>query len=385
MLTPVIQPYPWRSLEPIPRACVSALRSAHESLDGLWDPGALCALLGELVGETIELLTTRVGPSPGSRPLPRAAACLMQSPDREQRVLLECEPELAATLLARLVGRRTGWIDRDADVPASVQGALGALALTVARRTARRDLFGLAAVGPWARELFVRAAGESPIAIDVTVLVAGEAYRACVHVCARPKPTSEENRFDCQALAALGPVSLQLPVVAGLALLPSSAFGSLRVGDAVLASDGWRIRRQHAGLSGAVVLCAPKSERGLRANLRPSGEIVVLEGTMSVEADANAPQDDNAAQGADLGSEAADALAEAPLVVRVELGAVTLSARQWASLRPGDVLATGNRIGERAVLRIGGHEVARGELVDVDGELGVRIHELIRSNDGGSR
>jgi flagellar motor switch/type III secretory pathway protein FliN len=72
-------------------------------------------------------------------------------------------------------------------------------------------------------------------------------------------------------------------------------------------------------------------------------------------------------------------LLDSPVVVRVEVGTLSLTARQWAALRPGDVLETGIRIAEPVVLRIAGREVARGELVNVDGELGVKISELIVS------
>jgi len=74
-----------------------------------------------------------------------------------------------------------------------------------------------------------------------------------------------------------------------------------------------------------------------------------------------------------------DALEDAPVVVRVELGVVELPAREWAALADGDVLAIGRKLGDPAVLRVGGVEVARGELVQVDGEYGVRIRR------GGSR
>jgi len=37
------------------------------------------------------------------------------------------------------------------------------------------------------------------------------------------------------------------------------------------------------------------------------------------------------------------------------------------------VVSLGKRIGEHVVLRVAGVEVARGELVDLDGEVGVRI------------
>jgi flagellar motor switch/type III secretory pathway protein FliN len=50
-----------------------------------------------------------------------------------------------------------------------------------------------------------------------------------------------------------------------------------------------------------------------------------------------------------------------------------MRAREWASLSPGDVVALGRRIGEAVTLRVGGVTVARGELVDLDGEIAVRI------------
>jgi flagellar motor switch/type III secretory pathway protein FliN len=78
-------------------------------------------------------------------------------------------------------------------------------------------------------------------------------------------------------------------------------------------------------------------------------------------------------------SATSEAVLDAPLVVRVELGAVTMSAREWAALRPGDVVAVGRRVSEPVVLRVAGMVVARGELVDIEGELGVRIREQVKS------
>ena len=68
-----------------------------------------------------------------------------------------------------------------------------------------------------------------------------------------------------------------------------------------------------------------------------------------------------------------DALAETPVVVRVEVASVTLEAQQWARLGAGDVVATGVRLGEPVVLRAGGSVFARGELCVLDGELAVKI------------
>jgi flagellar motor switch/type III secretory pathway protein FliN len=67
---------------------------------------------------------------------------------------------------------------------------------------------------------------------------------------------------------------------------------------------------------------------------------------------------------------------ELPLVVRLEVGALEMSAAEWAALRPGDVVQTGRRLEDPVILRAGGHEIARGELVDVEGEVGVRITQV---------
>jgi len=68
-----------------------------------------------------------------------------------------------------------------------------------------------------------------------------------------------------------------------------------------------------------------------------------------------------------------EVIEDAPVVVRVELGVVEMKAREWAALGTGDVIALGRRLGDPATLRVGGVDVAYGELVQVDGEYGVRI------------
>lgn len=69
----------------------------------------------------------------------------------------------------------------------------------------------------------------------------------------------------------------------------------------------------------------------------------------------------------------ASALEAAPVVMRLELGSVTMTAAEWARLAVGDVIGTGIRVGEAVVLRAGGAEFGRGELCEVEGELAVRL------------
>jgi flagellar motor switch/type III secretory pathway protein FliN len=58
-------------------------------------------------------------------------------------------------------------------------------------------------------------------------------------------------------------------------------------------------------------------------------------------------------------------------------GDVSLSARALLELAPGQVLALGRAVGTAVELRSGERCLARGELVTVDGELGVRVTELV--------
>ena len=65
-----------------------------------------------------------------------------------------------------------------------------------------------------------------------------------------------------------------------------------------------------------------------------------------------------------------------PLEVAVELGRVQFAAAHVLGLGVGDVLTLDRPVGDVVDLRVGGHLLARGELVDVDGEAGVRLTEV---------
>ena len=46
-------------------------------------------------------------------------------------------------------------------------------------------------------------------------------------------------------------------------------------------------------------------------------------------------------------------------------------------IAPGDVIGMGSKVGAKVTLRVSGMAVAEGELVDVEGELGVRIRRRL--------
>lgn len=66
-------------------------------------------------------------------------------------------------------------------------------------------------------------------------------------------------------------------------------------------------------------------------------------------------------------------LAAAPIEVVAEIGRIVMRADEVAALRAGSILELGPLSPQTVELRVGGRGWARGELVDVDGKLGVRL------------
>jgi type III secretion system YscQ/HrcQ family protein len=64
---------------------------------------------------------------------------------------------------------------------------------------------------------------------------------------------------------------------------------------------------------------------------------------------------------------------DVPVTLVVELGRLNLTLTRLADLRPGDVVELGRHSREPVELTSGGRLVARGELVQIDTELGVRV------------
>ena len=69
-------------------------------------------------------------------------------------------------------------------------------------------------------------------------------------------------------------------------------------------------------------------------------------------------------------------LRELPVELVCELGRVSMSGRELLELRPGAVIPVGRPLAGPVDLTVGGRVVARGELVDVEGEIGVRVTQL---------
>jgi len=299
------------------------------------------------------------------------------------------EGALVADLISRLVGKplRVPAVGGpgDAKPDAALTGAFAALVVDIARSGAD--------AGPV--RLRGGRLGDGFIAEQrFTVLVEGRAYSASLRF-----SSSNSAAARRMATATLDSVAPDLPVRlcvvpgGGLSWTTRESLSSLRVGDVWCpGGGGGRFDAQDALLSGCA-LASPGGSTGIAARLEDADTLVIGDHVVALPLDIDAPTGEDAEpaaarngtktgidtvkeeEGTKPGLE--DTVLSAPVVVRVELGSVEMTVREWSELRAGDVVQCGKRIGEAAELRVGGSVVARGELVNVEGELGVRIVQIV--------
>lgn len=169
--------------------------------------------------------------------------------------------------------------------------------------------------------------------------------------------------------AGLLSIPARLAVERGVASLSGLEVASLRVGDVVVPDPVPDAELVTLRLRGASTIW--------RARLREPNTLEIE----SAELCAPAYRSKRTGGGMDE-DESVEAMlraaGDAPIAVSVEVGRIELPLAEIAALRPGEVLSTGRALGERVALRIGERTVAWGELVDLEGEIGVRILELRR-------
>ncbi|MGQ0505339.1 MAG: FliM/FliN family flagellar motor switch protein, partial [Myxococcaceae bacterium] len=78
----------------------------------------------------------------------------------------------------------------------------------------------------------------------------------------------------------------------------------------------------------------------------------------------------------ELKNDGAELLNDIPLQIAVELGRVPVTAEEVVALKVGQVVDLARVPGEPVDLSVNGKVIARGELVEVEGHLGVRVLSL---------
>jgi flagellar motor switch/type III secretory pathway protein FliN len=335
-MTALPTPFPWPGVPRLNRIALRSRRELRARLAVAFDYERLGRALGELLGDDTKLRTaeldTRRG---GTVPLSGLECLSLRFPVHGLRLWLRPEPELWRCAVARLLDQdfQLGWADTSID--ATLRGAGAALVLELARRSARAE----------APEL---APSESPsptwvLAGTVSVQLGERLYR--VELCVGQERAS--------GVAGLVPPA-QLERLGALRVRVAGAEGAAPPG--------------RDGEPPAGVLVPPGSRRGIPVRVQ-AGRTVLGAEMVAVpeEVEASMSQQE---------SELERVVGETPVVVRLELGAIEMSAAEWAALRLGDVIASGRRVEEGVSLRSAGREIARGELVEIEGEIGVRITQV---------
>jgi flagellar motor switch/type III secretory pathway protein FliN len=374
---PAVRPFPWRSLPSTTRAATAAGRDLRRWIRAHVDVERLVAALGELVHAPVQVVLRRVEVARAAGPLHGGAGvafALAEAPELARSALVEVDGALLATVVARALERPPARVvDPAAVVTPGAAGALAAILLAGLRRAHEGSAFRVLAAGPAeALEADVARHLGEVLAATLTVLLADEAYEARVVVPHTAVLDHAGPGWDARTLASLGATPLSVPVVAHAIVLAAADVGSLAPGDALLL-PGWPLERADGGLRGPVVLAAPSADVGTSGQLAPDGRIV-LRGEKAMLRAPEADMNEVTEQGGVV-----DTVGEVPVVVRVEIGEASMTAREWAAIGTGDVVVLGRRIGEPVTVRVGGLAVARGDLVEVDGEVGVRIAERVNA------
>lgn len=381
-----VKPFPWAALDRTTRASAQAMCAARRWAEADVDAAAIPRAAAELLGARVALLLRSARPLAEARPPPGGVGVIVaraDSPELARSMLVEADAALVGAILSRVLRRPSARATDPAAAPgAASAGAFAAIVAAVLRRAhsspaggSRTGTLRMLAAGPAAElEADLRRAAPDAHALTLTAIVDDDAFEARVALSPSAALGAPSRAWTGAGLAALGALPLEVPVVACACASTVAEVASLGVGD-VLLPGRWPLERMPRGLSGRVLLAPPGRDLGMAADLGDDGRLVLRGGAEPLGM-AEATMDAGAGK-----AELVDAMGDVPVVIRVEIGEARMAAREWARLGAGDVVALGRRIGEKVVLRVGGVPVARGDLVDVEGEVGVRIVERVTGDE----
>jgi type III secretion protein Q len=288
---------------------------------------AAAAALEVLAGGPVSIEARPVPGVPAPRALAaRVALDLVALP---APAVLEVEPQLVVRLVSRLAG------GDGAPDPAAALTPVEATALELLALTALDGACAVTAVDAVLAPRLARGVREpsGALAVELTVDAAGLRGRARLLV-----PPAAVRALAGEPDLPRASVVLPASVRRGAAILRRDELEALAPGDVVLVDAA----------DGPAALVLPGGARAL-GQLDGDDRFHVEETTMAVR------------------------ISELPVRLEVELARVELTLGALAALAPGAALPLAlDRRGE-VVLRAGERAIARGELVDIDGAIGVRI------------
>ncbi len=288
------------------------------------------------------------------------------------RLALEFEPRLAAVMLDRLLGG-------DGTGAAASQTALreverGVLAWGVARLLSETQsvwrvgtvVTGLAAAR--------HALGDQGSSVWSAHLGLGEGSRGVVrlwvpdHIALPPQPIGPESSRTARS------IELMFTLEAGRVALTPDTIAGLGRGDIVLFDESWPERSGHrlraVGAERTLWWCRRHADGFEVTGSEPATALPT--GRARVVADRTTPEQEKAP----MDDKTLESVGDAPIELTIEIARFVMTLEEVSKLQPGEVLAAGRAVGERVVLRAGEKRIAEGELVDVDGEVGIRLLQI---------
>ena len=363
---PRVRPYPFDELPRVARAQVEAGRVLLRHLPTAgpeWDEACTGALGGPV---EIELVEAYAAPA---REVPMQARGVLVTliGAGGRRAVLALDPMLAPRLCRRALGVNEPELAAPRPLTVAEEGALELLLGVLVDGSPVR-VEGVLREGERLPESLVADPGVFVLSARVSTPVgAGWARLLCPQSLrlAAP-PASRTERVGRREW--LSEVRVRLEVQLARVQLSHAELATLGPGDVLVLGVAGR-----EGLRGARLRV--RLGQGMWLGRLDGSDVVIVDG-YRLQMGAASMEPEGRPEGRKDQDDSEALVRELPVEVVCELGRVTMSARDLLELRPGAVIPVGRPLAGPVDLTVGGRVVACGELVDVEGELGVRVTSL---------
>ncbi len=361
-------PFPWQKLPKVGRAEQLALRRFSPRRPAI-NATALEEALGcrLSVRSAMQLTYTTASTFPALV----AGSSLIELTGNEQTLFVELQPQFALRTLGRAFGfeealplaQLTRFL-RNTEL-ALEQGALAYLAAVAAKDSGYR-LVDIHAHAPGSHaqysgffcETFRVAATFSDAAFEGDIRVWHPDHELAAHASHASVADEIEVRFSLER---------------GSLLCPIANLRSLLPGDVVMLDVDTRwpnLTRTLRARTTGLAVHLDDQDRVLGLSFAPHEPSRTHERTNSMNDNLSHSNETAVATLREVDLEALS------VTLSFEIAEVSLTVGELRSMRVGQILSTGKLLGERVMIQASGRAIGRGELVNLDGEIGVRVLEL---------
>jgi type III secretion system YscQ/HrcQ family protein len=179
-------------------------------------------------------------------------------------------------------------------------------------------------------------------------------------------------------IAALGALPLSVCAHGGQVVLRASELLSLQRGDVVF-PEQIGLSPCAGGYQGEISLhVAGNAQAPLARSTLRIDTLTLTRLSIEDALETGEPMTEGKNAGNPQPSSQLEPLGDAPIELCLELARFSLRLDELLALREGELLSTGKPVGSEVTLSAAGRPVARGELVVIEGEVGVRITTLLK-------